>query len=164
MFNYEKIIDELQKEVIFHYQTNLVSIALFGSVARDLHRPDSDIDFLIIAENLPRGRMKRILDFSSTIEKKLDPLLDTFVYNGTTPCLSPLIKTKEEVKLGGYIYLDMVEDAKILYDNENFFYNYLINFKQKMNQWGSKKIPHKNSYYWIVKPDLKEGEIINFDT
>jgi predicted nucleotidyltransferase len=35
------------------YGPRLVSLAIFGSVARGTARPDSDLDFLIVAEGLP---------------------------------------------------------------------------------------------------------------
>jgi len=38
----------------------LISFVLFGSVARDSFRPDSDIDILTIAETLPQGRIRRV--------------------------------------------------------------------------------------------------------
>ncbi len=44
------------------YGPRLISLAVFGSAARGTARPDSDIDLLIVADPLPRGRMKRIAD------------------------------------------------------------------------------------------------------
>ncbi|MFQ5520218.1 MAG: nucleotidyltransferase domain-containing protein, partial [Candidatus Methylomirabilia bacterium] len=39
---------------------NLVSIVLFGSVARGEARADSDIDLLIVGEEFPQGRFARL--------------------------------------------------------------------------------------------------------
>ena len=163
MFGYEKIIDKLQEEVLLKYP-DLVSLILFGSVARNNHRPDSDIDILLISENLPNGRGKRIDFFSKTIEKNLEKMISQIC---TTPILTeinPILKTPHEVLQGGYIYLDMVEESKLLIDKENFFKCFLERLKLKMDTWGSKKVQFNNSYYWILKPDLKPGEVLYLDT
>ena len=46
-----------------HYGERLVSLAVFGSVGRGVPRPDSDVDLLIVARDLPRGRVARAADF-----------------------------------------------------------------------------------------------------
>ncbi|MDW7977730.1 MAG: nucleotidyltransferase domain-containing protein, partial [Candidatus Caldarchaeum sp.] len=53
----------------------LVSVALFGSVARGEAGPDSDLDILVICEDLPRSRLSRTELFLKS-EKELDPLLE----------------------------------------------------------------------------------------
>ena len=163
MFGHEKIIDKLKLEVIQNYP-GLISLVLFGSVARNDHRPDSDIDILIISENLPNGRGNRIEFFTSLIKKKYEEILTQLSTTPNTIEINPIIKTPREVLQGGYIYLDMVEDAKLLFDKEKFFESFLQRLKIKMNLWGSKKIPFENSYYWILKPDLKPGEVLHLDT
>ena len=163
MFGHEKIIDKLKLEVIQNYP-GLISLVLFGSVARNDHRPNSDIDILIISENLPNGRGNRIEFFTSLIKKKYEEILTQLSTTPNTIEINPIIKTPREVLQGGYIYLDMVEDAKLLFDKEKFFESFLQRLKIKMNLWGSKKIPFENSYYWILKPDLKPGEVLHLDT
>ncbi|NBU99324.1 MAG: hypothetical protein EBS19_14130, partial [Spirochaetia bacterium] len=81
MFGHEKIIDKLKLEVIQNYP-GLISLVLFGSVARNDHRPNSDIDILIISENLPNGRGNRIEFFTSLIKKKYEEILTQL---STTP-------------------------------------------------------------------------------
>ena len=51
-------------EIMAYYGERLISVVLFGSVARETQRFDSDIDLLIIALGLPSGRMKRVKEFS----------------------------------------------------------------------------------------------------
>lgn len=63
------------------YGQRLVSVVLFGSAARETQRLDSDIDFLIIAEGLPRGRMKRMGELE-VVEDRLEPFLISLQQEG----------------------------------------------------------------------------------
>jgi predicted nucleotidyltransferase len=45
------------------YSDRLVAVAVFGSVGRGTPRDDSDVDLLIIARDLPEGRMRRVEQF-----------------------------------------------------------------------------------------------------
>jgi hypothetical protein len=50
---FEELQFLLLKEIQSFYGDQLVSFVIFGSVSREAYRFDSDINFLIIAENLP---------------------------------------------------------------------------------------------------------------
>lgn len=52
---FQEILKELQKAVEEVYGQRLVTLAVFGSVGRNTPRPDSDIDLLIVADDLPPG-------------------------------------------------------------------------------------------------------------
>lgn len=157
---YYKLIELLLNDVRRHYGQNLVSVVLYGSVARDTFRPDSDIDVLIVCDNLPKGRVKRMEDFIEHVEKPLSSELASLRAEGITPFFSPLIKTREEVAYGSPVFLDISEEGKILYDRDDFFYNYISDFRDKLKRLGSKKIRFKGGYYWLLKPDYKSGDII----
>ena len=43
-----------------HYGDRLVSLVVFGSVGRGTARPDSDVDFIVVADPLPDGRMAAV--------------------------------------------------------------------------------------------------------
>lgn len=157
---YYKLIEKLRDVSIEFYKDRLVSIAIFGSVAKDTFRPDSDIDILIVAEYLPKGRIKRVAEFEENVENRLSEDIKMMSKNNIYPYLSPVIKSIEEVKQGSPLFLDMIEDVKILYDKDKFFENYLSELKEKLKKLGSKKVYFKGGYYWLLKPDYKPGDII----
>ncbi len=154
---FQKILKELQKAVEEVYDHRLVTLAVFGSVGRNTPRPDSDIDLLIIANDLPSGRTKRVREFD-LVEEKLQPLLERMRLEGIETSLSPLIKEPEEVLEGSLIFLDMLDDARILYDRNGFFRNYLAGLRERLNSLGAKKVYRGGAWYWVLKENYKIGE------
>jgi len=76
------------------------------------------------------------------------------------PFLSHIILSKEEADENRYVYLDMVEDAKILYDRDNFFARRLKLIRERLKELHSKRVwLEDGTWYWDLKPDLKPGEV-----
>lgn len=140
------------------YGDRLVSLAVFGSVGRGTPRPDSDIDLLIVAENLPRGRISRVREFG-TAEGTFKTLEMARPGGRGQPDLSPVIKSPEEAKMGSPLFLDMTEDATILFDRAGFLLGLLQQFKERLRALGSKRIWKGSAWYWDLKPDYKPGEV-----
>ena len=61
------------------------------------------------------------MDEFGLAEERLSPLLDTLRGRGIETVLSPVIKTCEEVQWGSPLFMDMIEDAYILFDRGHFF-------------------------------------------
>jgi len=135
-----------------HYGERLISLAVFGSVGRGTQRPDSDIDLLLVIKDLPVGRIARVKEFSA-IEAALG-----IASKGRVE-LSPVFKTPEEIGNGSPLLLDMVEDARVLFDRDDFFKNTLENLKERLQRLGARRIWQGNVWYWDLKPDYKQGEI-----
>jgi len=140
------------------YGDRLVSVVLFGSVARETQSFESDIDMVIVANGLPNGRMKRIREFEA-VEKEIASSLMNLKKEGIHTEISAIIKTPEEVKIGSPLFLDMVEDAKILFDKDAFFSTRLAQLKEHLKSLGARRVWRGNAWYWILKPDFKPGEV-----
>jgi predicted nucleotidyltransferase len=156
----EQILNFLATEVTARYGERLVALAVFGSCARDTMRPDSDIDLLIVAKELPNGRMRRVSEFEP-VEGKLLPSLRAMAGMGRYTTLSPIFKTPEEVAQGSPLFLDMTESVRILFEKENFLSSYLAGLKKRLLAQGARRVPFKGGYYWELKPDYREGDVIH---
>lgn len=154
----ERFLDLLKQT----FGDSLVSLVLYGSVARGDAEADSDIDLLLILRDPPNNyhrRLDQVLGVQSDLEreevyKRMRERLDI------KPFLSHIILSKEEADENRYIYLDMVEDAKILYDRDNFFAQRLKVIKKRLRELHSKRVwLEDGTWYWDLKPDLKPGEV-----
>jgi len=140
------------------YGLRLVTLAAFGSVGRGVPRPDSDIDLLIVADPLPDGRIRRVEEFE-IVEKKLRTPLSEAQSSGIYTYLSPIFKTPAEVRRGSPIFLDMLDDARILYDRGGFFARELEKLRRRMAELKAKRIWKGDAWYWDLKPDFRPGDI-----
>lgn len=157
---FERLIEALPQACLATYAERLVSLALFGSVARGGMRPDSDIDLLLVADPLPDGRRARMQEFES-VDQCLAPLLREAAACGVYTTLSPVIKTPEELEAGSLLYLDLIEDARILIDRQGRLADFLARFAQRLKTLGARRVDKGGGYYWELKPDYRWGERID---
>lgn len=156
---FSQIAQILLERARAYYGDNLMTFAVYGSVARGAATVESDIDLLLVARDLPPGRIPRIDAFTDHVEHP--PLAPLHFEDRKYPVrVSAVIKTPEEVALGSLLFLDMTQDCLLLQDKGDFFAKYLKGLKAKMQAWGSEKRYHAGGYYWLLKPDLKPGEKI----
>lgn len=156
---YAHLVDRLVEELKAEYGSRLVSVAVYGSVARGTPRADSDVDVLIVARALPRGRLARVQEYLP-VEARLAAALESASQGGGSIAISPVFKTPEEVERGSPLFLDMVEDARILHDPEGVLTRGLDRLRGRLRELGARRIWMGNAWYWDLKPDLKPGEII----
>jgi len=153
------LLERLLPAIRAGYGERLVAVAVYGSVARGVMRPDSDVDLLIVARDLPHGRLKRMKEFAAVEEA----LTDTFLAlrsQGIDTTLSPVLKTPDEVLAGSPLFLDMVEDAQLLFDQNDFLNQQLAKLRRRLAELGAKRIWRGNAWFWDLKPDYKPGEVI----
>ena len=157
---YDSILARLLAELRDAYGARLVACAVFGSVGRGTARHDSDIDLLIVARGLPRGRVNRVEEFLP-VEVRLEPALGSEGPGHAPIALSPVFKSPEEVDAGSPLFLDLVEDARILYDPEGLLAGCLNRLRARLRELGAQRIWRGNAWYWDLKPDLKPGEVFS---
>lgn len=141
-----------------HLQERLVSVVLYGSVARGEATRYSDIDLIIVVEGLPEGRFARLdvlSEADKTIEASLKTLWDEGIYTGFTK----ILKTPREAEKIIPLYLDMTEDAIILSDKGDFFHNVLERLRERLKELGSVRRRMGKVLYWDLKPDIRPGEV-----
>lgn len=152
------LLSELVEALKRKYGGRLVSVVVFGSVARGEYGKNSDVDVIVVIESLPKSKLRRQEEFISVeeiIEKKMGE--DVLVK------LSPIIKTPEEVRKIPPILLDVVEDGIILYDRDNFFGEIVEKLRRELNKLGSRRVRVGKRLYWVLKPDYRFGEVINIE-
>lgn len=142
-----------------HFGDRLVSVAVFGSVGRGTPGPYSDVDLLVVLEELPTGRFARQASFEP-VERAVAPFIESLRRRGIETRLSPVLKTRAEAEAGSPLFLDMVEDARILYDREGFLAARLQRLRKRLSELGARRIPYAGAWYWDLKPDWRAGEVL----
>ncbi|MGH9381196.1 MAG: nucleotidyltransferase domain-containing protein [Thermoanaerobaculia bacterium] len=155
---FEGLVAPLAEACEAVYGRRLMSFAIFGSVGRGSPRPDSDIDLLIVAEPLPRGRMARVREFDA-VERRLSEAVRAASSAGVHTRLSPVLKTPAEVGLRTPLLLDLVHDARILVDREDFLAGTIADLTRRLEALGARRIWRGSAWYWDLKPDYRQGEV-----
>ena len=156
---YREILELLLDSLKQRFGNDLVSVVVYGSVARGEARADSDVDLLIVAKNLPRSRLKRQSLFME-VEKSVEPLVEELWEKGVYVDFSPILKTPEEASRLSPLYLDMVDDAVILYDKDGFFSKVLSRLRKCLRQLGARRVRAGKLWYWVLKEPYSIGESI----
>jgi len=155
---YDSLLSSLLAACRQVYGERLVALAVFGSLGRGTPRPDSDVDLLIVAEPLPDGRVPRVAEFE-LVEQLVETEMRAMRQAGVSTELSPVFKTPAEVKAGSPLLLDMVEDARILYDKGGVLAQALARLAQRLQELGARRIWRGDAWYWDLKPDYRPGEV-----
>ena len=149
--------DSLEQELSrFHevlearFGQDLVTVAVFGSRARDAATPESDLDLLVVIRGLPRSRMKRrrlILPLAASVSAEF---ADTAI---------PVLLTPEEAAVVKPFYLGFLDGHRLLLDRGGFFHGVLERLKRRLEELGARRLTDEDGYsYWDLKPDYRLGE------
>lgn len=159
--DYEVLLSQFKKLLLGRLGDSVISLILYGSVARGKAYRESDIDLLIIlkdASPVYYERLQPIVEIE--LELRESKHYKELKLKGFMSCFSTLILSQEEAKENRYIFLDMIEDAVILLDRGDFFKKRLKKLKERLHLLGARKVALKDGgWYWDLKPDLVAGEI-----
>lgn len=158
---YKELLCSFRELLREKLKDSLLSLVLYGSVARRKAKKESDIDLLIVQKSAPNVYYKRLKPFIETeMELRKSEVYEIARKRGLMPCLSCVILSQEEARKNRHLFLDMIEDSIILFDETGFFKNMIEELKHRLNSLGAKKVfLRDDSWYWDLKPDLVAGEV-----
>jgi predicted nucleotidyltransferase len=151
------LLFDLRDEACAFYGSRLVSLCVYGSVARGTYTRASDIDLLIVAHSLPDGRCGRMREFEA-VESRLSDRLSLAAQRGCPADLSPVFKTPQEARRLGTIFLDMTLEREILFDRDKFLEALLEDLSARLRAAGAHRAQHGDLTYWVLVPSLSPGE------
>jgi hypothetical protein len=158
---YKPLLDRFVHYVQAAWGENVVSIVLYGSVARGEAGPESDMDVLLIldeASPIYRERLRPLFPILRQLRRQ--PCWRVLEDQGIVPALSVLILSREEADQNRCLYLDMIEEARVLVDRESFFQGRLNVLKRRLRELGARKVRRDGAWYWDLKPELRLGEVV----
>ena len=145
------------------YGDRLISVCLFGSIARGDFKPSSDIDLLIVIDDLPEDLGSRFTEmFKVKREVRRSSEYRKLVEEGLPRLISEVVLTPSEVAKHPPILLDLIFDGEILYDKSGFLKRELEALRRKLEGMGARRVRSRRGWYWILKPDIKFGEVVEF--
>ncbi len=135
----------------------LESFAVYGSVARGSASNYSDVDILIVSDSL-KGSLASRIDKLYHLEDELEEL-KWLRKHGIYTSLSFYPLRRDEAQRLPLLFLDLTEEAAIIYDRNGFLEAVLLEFRGRLLRQGAKRvILDRKHWYWDLKPDYKFGE------
>ena len=143
------------------FEDNLLSAAVFGSFARDTAKfPGSDIDILMVVKGMDELSFSERLKQTMKAERKLFETVEYVKFSddfGWPPSIQEIILTPEEIRAHPPILLDLTTDVLIFYDT-GILREELEKMRLGLKELGAKRVRTGDSWFWILKPDLRLGE------
>jgi hypothetical protein len=138
---------------------NLTSFVIYGSVARGTAVNESDVDILLVSDDLV-GSVGSRIEKLCKIENLIQDELDWLWSKGVFADFSFIPLRREEVERLPLLLLDLTEDAITIVDRENYFENLLMKMKAKLISTNAKRVfIDQDTWYWDLKPGLKVEEM-----
>ncbi|MBS7622716.1 nucleotidyltransferase domain-containing protein [Candidatus Bathyarchaeota archaeon] len=157
---YSSLIGEYCSAIKKHFGEDLVSICVFGSLARGSPKPSSDIDVMVVARNLSHDAGERTRSTNYIHQMLKSGVSGALRKLNRSTLISDIFLTPEEIEMHPPILLDMVEDSVILYDRMGFLKSTLNKIRDRLKEMGARKVSAKKGYFWILKPDAKPNEVV----
>ena len=158
---YEPLLNDVVPLLKKQFGKNLLAAVVYGSVARGAARRDSDIDVCLIFRELPRSMYERTRYVLPVKEKLRKQESYRKLYSqGYYPELSLLEFTADEIQDTPEIFLDMVDQSVVLFD-DGTFENKMDELRERMKELGTQKVVREDgTYYWVLKSGAALGEEI----
>jgi len=108
-----KALNELKERLLEALKDNLIKIVFFGSRARGLFEPDSDLDILIMVKKKNHETVDRIFSIAQEIE---DTILHKIAFSIHLYDMESYIKLK---KVGSLLIKNIESEGLVVYERVN---------------------------------------------
>lgn len=146
-----------------NFKERLLSAAVFGSIARGSAKfPGSDIDVLIVITGAEKLSFGERFELIRGAEEKLSETQEYAKFRnafGSRPNIQEIIFSPDELKVHPPVLLDLTTDVIILHDT-GVLREELNKLKKKLEELGAKRVQRKDSWFWMLKPEVKLGETV----
>jgi len=142
----------------------LVSVVLFGSVARGEADEGSDVDLLVVSEGF-KGSLGGRFQIFQEIDRDLlrSEARKRLRREGYGTLISPIPLSPGEVEGNPPILLDLLTDGVILYDRGGFMKGRLAELERRLRALKARRVRLRGGgWYWDLKPDYRLGEVVEF--
>lgn len=157
----EDFLEVLRDLCMAHYGENLCSLVLFGSVARGDYNSGSDIDVLVVLKDAGGSFGRRMEEFFAVMKALMDSPQYRLLRKDKLPHkVQPVILSLEELRAHPPLLLDLTTDSEVLFDRGDVFAEEIEAVRARMRELGSKKVRIGKRWYWILKPDIGRGEVV----
>jgi len=137
----------------------LISVCVFGSVARGEAREGS-VDVLVVAEWSREDMGSRLRETEEARRLVRRGEIHPGPTRRVAGTISEIDLTPQEVSRHPPILLDLVDEGVIVFDRNHFLENVLRELRERLRLLGAKRVEAKKGHYWVLKPDLKPGEVV----
>jgi predicted nucleotidyltransferase len=126
----------------------LVAVVLHGPVARGETDPRGDVDLLVVAEPIARGRPFGRRELVAAAAEAIAPLLAAADMDGVPARLARRVCTPDEARALVPLELDLVQDAMLLYDRDGFAARLLAGVRVSLAAVGARRVRECGVFYW----------------
>ena len=117
---------------------------------------NSDLDLLVVSGDFKGSIGRRIELLVRTVRADVKDELRFLRSHGYNASISFYPLKPSEVEKLPIILLDLIEDARIVYDENEFLKGVLLKLKHRLAEMGARRGRTKREWYW----DLKPSEVI----
>ncbi len=143
------------------FTLNIHSFGIFGSVARNCAKRESDLDIIIIFKDI-EGTISQRLDLLSTVEDSgtIRQEIEFLRAQSQFPRISYYPRNEAELRLN-FFTIDIAFDLKILFDI-GILSKFLLAIQKKIEERGIQRKYLDNEKYYLDL-NLKSGEVFEFE-
>lgn len=156
---YECLALKALRSLHLEFHDDLLSVVLYGSVARGTARLDSDLDLLVVG-NFSGSFSERVdrlleLEYGGILAEELNWLKT----RGVLTHISWLPLRKEEASEFRPLYLDMTDESVTVYDKDGFFESVLDRIRRDLARMGSRRVElGEGRRLWLLNPEIGKEE------